>query len=384
MKKLTQILGWIIPAFLFIFLSFTPSYAFFMQTGDNLVLPKEKKIDEAAFVSGSSLTINADINGDLYCAGRDIVINGNIKGDIACLSQSLIINGSVDGDVRVAGQTVVINGLVTRNLTIASQTLSLGSLSQVKGDIFFGVQTVDLNGIMGRDLAGAGETITITGSLLRNATVTGNNLSIADKGKVGGNFDYYMETSGTANLDKKNIKGNLVRHDIQTQDRTEAKKDFVNASKTAMVLKTIYGIISFIILGLALVYFDRKNTEKRIVSIVEKPLIMGLIGLAVLITAPIALIILMATMIGLPFAFVVLFVYIIAVMVASLYPSAIFGKIFLEKILQNKQSNLYGQISTGVVLLGIVMCIPVIGWLIALISFCMGLGAFFVSYLPEK
>jgi len=384
MKKLIQTLGSIIPAFLFIFLSISPSYAFFVQTGENLIIPKEKRVDEAAFISGSFLTINADINGDLYCAGRDIVINGNIKGDIACLSQSLTINGSVDGDVRVAGQTVIINGQVTRNLTAISQTLNLGSNSQIKGDIFFGVQTVELNGIMGRDLAGAGETITITGSLLRNATVTSNNLSIVESGKVGGNLDYYMETTGNANLDKKNIKGNLVRHDIQTQDKDEMKKDMARVSREGMVYKTIYGIISFALLGLVLVYFDRKNTERRIASIVNKPFITGLIGFAVLITAPAAFIIVMITLIGVPLAMVALFVYIIAMIIASLYPSAIYGKLVLEKIFQKKNSNLYGQILLGVILLGLVSCIPIIGWMIAFASLCLGLGAFLVSLAPEK
>jgi len=93
MKKLSQLFAWIIPAFLFISLALSPSSAFFAQSGESLVLPKDKKIDEAAFLAGSSLTINPDINGDLFCAGADIIINGNVKGDIICAGQSIKING---------------------------------------------------------------------------------------------------------------------------------------------------------------------------------------------------------------------------------------------------------------------------------------------------
>jgi cytoskeletal protein CcmA (bactofilin family) len=384
MKIFTKLFAWSLPAFLFVFLSISPASAVFFQSGDTLILPKDKKIDEAVFVSGSSLTINSDINGDLYCAGRDVVINGNVKGDIACVGQSLKVNGNVDGDIRAAAMTIEIAGQVTRNITVASQSLVLGPKSQVKGDIFFGVQNVSLGGSMGRDLLGAGETVNITGSLLRNATVTGTNLSVIETGKIGGNLDYYMEKTATASIDKKNIKGTVVRHDIETPTKPEMKKEMSKVTGMALVLKTIFGILSFAILGLALIYFDRKNTEKRIAQIINKPVVSGLIGFAVLITAPIAFIILMFTMVGMPLAFVALFVYIVALIVASLYPSAIYGKLVLEKLFKKTKTSLYWQMFLGVILFGLISSLPVIGWAFAFISFCMGLGAFLVSLSPEK
>ena len=373
-----------IPAFLITFLVASPANAFFAQSGDTLVLSADKKIDEAAFVSGKSLTINSNINGDLYCAGQDIVINGDVKGDIACIGQSIKINGSVDGDVRAAAMNIEVTGTVTRNVTAMSQSLVFGPKSNIKGDVFFGVQNINLGGTMGRDIAGAGETITVTGSLLRNATVTGTNLSVVETGKIGGNLDYYMEKTATASIGAKNIKGTVVRHDIETPSRPEMEKKVVSITKKALFVKTIVSILSFIVLGLALVYFDRKNTEKRISLIISKPLAAGLLGLAILITSPIVFIILMVTIVGMPFAFVSMFVYIIALITASLYTSAILGKFFMEKILQRKESPLYGQIALGVLLLGVISCIPVIGWFVAFIAFCLGLGAYAISLLPEK
>ncbi len=384
MKIITKLFAWILPAFLFVFLSLSPARAVYFQSGDTLVLPEEKKIDEAAFVSGSTLTINSDINGDLYCAGRDIVINGNIKGDIACVGQSIKVTGNVDGDIRAAAMNIEINGQVTRNITVASQTLVLGPKSQVKGDVFFGVQNVNLGGSMGRDLLGAGETVNITGSLLRNATVSGTNLSIIETGKIGGNLDYYVEKTATPSIDEKNIKGSVVRHDIETPSKSEMQNQTIKATGKAIFVKTLVSILSFILLGSALIYFDRKNTEKRIAQIVRKPLITGLIGFATLIVAPVAFFILLITVIGMPFAFVAMFVYIIALIIASLYPSALYGKLFMEKVIQKKDTSLYGQVALGVLLLGIVSIIPVIGWIIAFASFCLGLGAFLSSLFPEK
>ena len=384
MNKITQLFSLLIPAFLFISVFASPSDAIFFQTGDSLVIPKEKIINETAAISGSSLTINSNINGDLFCAGQSIVINGNIKGDVICVGQNIKVNGTVDGNIRAAGQTIEIFGQVTRNLSVASQQLVLGPKSQIKGDVFFGVQNVELGGVIGRDLAGAGESITLTGSLLRNAVVTGTNLSIIETGKIGGNLDYYMEKTATASIDEKNVKGNILRHDIVAPSKPALDRQMAGLTSTAIILKTIFGILSFGLLGLAIVYFDRKNTKRKISSIINKPLVTGFIGLAVLITAPLAFIIILATVVGIPLAFIVMFVYIIALITASLYPSAIYGKLFFEKILQKTKTSLYSQMFLGVILLGLVSIIPVIGWIIAFASVCMGLGASLVSMLPEK
>lgn len=384
MKKINQLFSLLVPAFLFISVFASSASAVFFQTGDSLVIPKEKIINETAAISGSSLTINSNVNGDLFCAGQNVVINGNIKGDVICVGQNIKINGTVDGNIRAAGQTIEIFGQVTRNLSVASQQLILGPKSQIKGDVFFGAQNIELGGVMGRDLAGAGDSITITGSLLRNATVTGTKLSIIETGKIGGNLDYYMEKTATALIGEKTVKGNVLRHDIITPSKPALDRQKASLTSAAIIFKTIFGILSFGLLGLVIIYFDRKNTKRKISSIINKPLISGLIGLAVLITAPLAFIIILATVIGIPLAFVLMFVYIIALITASLYPSAIYGKLFFEKVLQKTNTSLYSQMFLGVILLGLVSIIPVIGWIIAFVSFCMGLGASLVSMFPEK
>lgn len=383
MKKFIRSFVWFIPAFLFIFLLVSPVSAIDIQSGEIITLPAGKTINEASLISGSTVTIDSDINGDLYCAGRDIIVNGDIKGDIACMAQTIKINGLVDGNIRAAAQTVEVNSVVYRNLTVVAQRLVLAPKSQIKGDIFFGVQNVELGGLMGRDLAGAGETINITGSLLRNATITGSNLSVIETGKIGGNLDYYIEKTATASIEEKNIKGTVVRHDIETPQRP-TKEEMIKTAQAASFSKTIYGILAFSLVGFVLMYFDKKNTEKRLLAITKKPFITGLIGLAVFIVYPIAFVILLATVIGIPLAFVSLLVYIIALITASLYSSMVYGNVIVEKLYKNTSLSPYWQMIIGVILLGLLVNIPVVGWMLSLASLCMGLGAYFVSFAPEK
>jgi hypothetical protein len=384
MKNITKLFAWFVPAFLFVSLFALPAKAVFLKSGDIVSLPKTQKITEAAVVYGSTLTIDSDIDGDLYCAGRDVTINGNIKGDIACAAQNLKINGTVDGNIRALAQTIDVAGTATRNLTVASQSLILEPKSSIKGDIFFGVQNVSLSGTMGRDLAGAGETITISGSLIRNALVTSTDLSVANTSKIGGNLDYYMEKTAVATIGAKTVKGTVMRHEIVTPEKTVNKEQMQKTANAAMTMAKIFGILSFALLGLVLIYFDRKNTENRVAQIIAKPFMSGLIGFVVLLLFPAAFIITLITIIGIPLAFVVLLVYIVALITASLYASIVYGKLIFEKLLHNSKATLVLQMLLGVVLLGLVTCLPVIGWLIGFVSFCLGLGAVAISFVPEK
>lgn len=383
MKYLTKILLSSFSVILFIFLAASPVKAIYFRTGDTLTVASDKKIDETAVVTGQTITIDSDINGDVYCAGRDIVINGDVKGDVACVGQSIKINGVVDGNIRVLAQSIDVAGTINRNITIASQSLTLEPKSQVKGDIFFGAQNVSLGGLMGRDLAGAGETMAITGSLVRNALITSTDLSVIETAKVGGNLDYYVESNAVTNIDPKNVKGTITKHEIVTKQNTIDKEKIAQVSRYAMISTKVFGILAFALIGLVLVYLDRKNTEIRINRIQNQPLKSGLIGFAVLFLFPIAFIIMLITVVGIPLAIVVLFTYIVALMISSLYSSIVYGKLLIEKIFRGK-SSLLSQMLAGVTLLGLITWVPVIGWFLGFVSLCLGLGAYTTSLVPEK
>lgn len=237
---------------------------------------------------------------------------------------------------------------------------------------------------MGRDLAGGGEIVTLSGSLLRNATVSVENLSIIETGKIGGNLDYYMEKTATASIDTKNVKGNIVKHEIQTQDKSVSQNTAKTSAKTGMFVSVVFGILSFSLLGAVLIFLDKKGVESRVGIIISKPLQSGIVGFVSLIIFPFFLFLVMITMIGLPLAFVGLFIYITALITASLYTSIVYGKLFFDKIYQKPGTSSVLEMIVGVIFLGLVVCLPIIGWIISFVSFCLGLGAILISFYPAK
>ncbi len=381
MKNICRILAVFLSSLVFILLSAFPAHAVFIQSGNIIDLPKDKKIDETVLVSGGTLTVDSDINGDLLCAAKDVIVNGNIKGDILCVAQSIKVNGDIDGNVRVIAQNVEIAGLVTRNLYSLAQNLSLSKFSSVKGDIFFGVQNVDLRGALGRDLLGAGEKLDISGSLFRNAKVTATKIAVYDPAKIGGNFEYYIDDSGIASISAGNVKGEIIRHQIVRQMPDKPVQD---PKPYMMFFGKIYTVLTYIVLGLALLYFLKKGVEDRTGILVAKPFVTGLTGLAVLILTPLVFILLLKTFIGVPLAFVLILEYVLAIITATVYPTIVLGWWIMKSIVKSKQESYIWSLVVGAVSMGILISIPFLGFFVGFIALCLGLGAIFISYLPKK
>lgn len=383
MKNFLKLTASLLSGIIIFVLFSAPVSAVYFGSGSNLSLPKTQKIDESAFIAGETVTIDSDINGDLYCAGRNVTINGNIKGDIICAGQIIKINGIVDGNVRAAAQDIEISGTVTRNVSVATQNLVLEKYSLVKGDIFFGVQQVDLRGNLGRDLAGAGEQVNINGSLLRNAKVTASKLNISDTASISGSLDYYMENTGIySQANPKNIKGIVTRHEITKPEPVKPVAKEVSA--TAGIIGKIISIISFALLAFLLIYFTPKNTVRIMEIIKASPVKTFFLGLGVSIIAPFVFILMMITVVGMTAAMVVLLVYIIHLIISSLYSSILVGKWITSKLNFNKTKSLYLDAFIGCVVVGIISIVPVIGWFAVLCLYLSGLGATMLSYLPEK
>jgi len=365
---------------IFIFLA-RPAQAVYFGQGDNLSFPKTQKFNETVFLAGTDITIDSDINGDLVCAGQNITINSKITGDVLCAGQNLEINGTVDGNVRSIGQQIDINGNITKNLSTASQNLQLNKSANVKGDIFYGAQNIDLQGIMGRDLAGGSESILISGSLLRNAKIATQKITVADSAKLSGDLEYYIEKTGTSAINEKSVKGKVTRHEVVLQEKEQVKRDIQKVTPALMIFKAVFSILSSVLVAFLLLYFIPIRVIKVSEIIKTHPVKSALLGFAVLVTGPIAMIISCLTVVGISLAAVVALFYVLSLILAGSFVAVRVGEMLAENYPSLKKS-VYLSTFLACLLLGLLVHIPVLGAIIGFLVFLIGLGASFLSYLP--
>lgn len=364
-------------------LSVNPARAVYFGTGENISLDKGQKINETVFVASNDLQVDADINGDLFCAGQNVVVNGKISGDVICVGQSVKINGAIAGNVRLAGQQIEINSAVNGNVSVLAQNFLLTNDASTKGDLLFGGQNATIQGNVGRDVAGAAETWSQTGSLSRNAKVTASKITVADPAKIGGNFDYYTEKTGKISINEKSVKGKIYRHEIQVKERVKTEKIAEQITIWGKFIQIIYLTISSYLVVLILLYFTPTKVNSITHTIKYHSVKSALIGLAVLVSGPVAILISFLTVVGITTGALIGLFYAISLILAFSYVVIAISQLIGSRLRQLHHS-IYLSTLVGCLVLSVIVSLPFLGMLIGFIVLLVGLGAAFYSYLPES
>ena len=369
----------------FLFLLFPlQANAVSFQSGKDLTLPQDKTFDESVFVAAETLTINSPINGDLYCAGRDVTINTTIAGDVICAAENIKVSGRIMGSLRAVAQNIDSDASVQSSVTLGAQTIKLLPATQVLGDFFAGAKIIDMSGLYSRDIAVGAQDLSYSASTLRNAVIAGEKFTVSDSGEISGNLDLYTNKDSSISIPDTAVIGETFRHEAPTSDYSESKET-KSQSVVSWLTGRIWSILSFLIVGFILLRFLPGRTLESAKVMVARPFASLFSGFAILIFTPFVFLLALITMVGAPAAFLLLFAYIIGIMISSVISSLTVGRIIVNKFVNNDKFNTkYYHLLFGLPALWLVMGIPQFGWLIGFISLCLGLGSFFLSYLPSK
>lgn len=155
---------------------------------------------------GDQVTVKADetIADDLYAFGRYITIDGTVEGDLIAFGEQITINGTVKGDVMAAGQTVVLSGAAD-DARIAGQVLKLGPQAKLGGDILaagFSLECQKESAVAG-DALYAGYQALFAGQIDKD--VKGGMANCRLEGKIGGDVD--VEAGGDDHAPPPNMFG---------------------------------------------------------------------------------------------------------------------------------------------------------------------------------
>lgn len=334
------------------------------RSGDNTTVSAGDTIDSSLFVTGRNIDIAGVVKGDVFCAGMTVTISGNVSGDIICAAQTITISGKVSGDVRVAGQTVTVNGEVARNLTAAGQSFSLSGNAKVGQDASIGSSDTTLNGTVGRDLALGSANATLTNSVGRNITATTENLSLTESARVAGDITY-TSTNDAVVASGARVGGITTRKDPPQEPTGRYGNLFAFSFGVAL-----YVILSLFIVALTLVLLFPQVLHHTTERALRAPGKVLLIGLAASIIAPVLIISLMVTVVGVPLALLLLLVWLVIQALAWPFSSYALGRWVFRH--QTRGSVLVIFVGGLIILLS--YFVPVLGFISLVLVQLMGIG----------
>lgn len=328
------------------------------------------------FVSGSNITVDADVDGDVFAAGQSVTINGQVKGDIIAAGSSVLVNGSVLGDVRAAANTIDVNGAVDGSVTAAGNSVSISKGASIKRDVLLMGNTIYVSGPIGGQVLGNGNQIQL------NAPINGEvrlwdvqTLVIGPLAIIGGMVTYGSNNQAQLAPDAKIGSISRVNPPVQPQKNTNnvPKQGF---SWWAVLWSWAAG---FLIWGAAQLLMPRL-LPKLSETAQETPWPTLGWGLLTLLVAPMAILLLMITVIGIPLAFISIFAYIISFMVAKVIVSDALARSLVGYF--KRDGRVVALVIPFLLTLLVVVLltkIPVIGFFVSLVVASLALGMIVLS-----
>ena len=284
--------------------------------GDQPVI--DTPIPDDVIASGGSVTVGAPVDS-LTVAGGRVTVDAPVRGDVIAAGGTLIINGDVGGKVLAAGGEIEVNGNAT-NALVTGGTVRIGR-----------------DAVIQRDAVISAGDITNEGSVLRNLTVAGNT----------------FKNTGTA--------GNVTFEEAEKEPALPVPGLF-----------SMLAAIGFLILGLILVRAFPAQFAAVVGEVEGSPLLLTLIGFVAIIVSAVLLLIVAVTIIGLPLALVGGLLFIVALMLSSLFVAYALGDVIVSRT--GWKPGPMAVFALGFVVLQVLIFIPVLGSLVQVVAVSLGYG----------
>lgn len=297
--------------------------------------------------------------------GTVIVEEGETVDGLSAMAGTIIVRGTVDGNLEgVAGSVVIeTSGVVTGDLSMSGGNIHVAGRVDGNAEVGSGSITIARGGEIGGTLRGGAGSVSIDGSVGGDAVIGAASITLGESGSVGGDLRYDEEATF---VNRGGSVGGSIVADPNIGGETASLPEIPGwvFSGYAMLVNLVLGAVLLLVVP---GFSERVND-----TVAGEPLKSTGVGVAGLIGTPIALVILAITIVGIPLTIAGALLFGLLVWVALIYGRIAVGAWALKQV---DVGNRWLALVVGVVGLGLIGQVPIVGGLVSLVTFLLGLGA---------
>lgn len=334
-----------------------------------------RRLADDLFMAGSDLQITQGAPGDAILAGGWISTAGTVNGDEVAAGAHISLAANVDGGLYAAGGHVHLDGKVARNARIAGGNVEVGPNAAVQGGLTIGGGQVEVNGQVGKYLQVGAARARIDGHVGGDVDVASGSLDVGPGAVIDGLLTYYGPRPATV------AAGAQIRGGVHYVERKQWGYG-VHPRLRGFGAGAWLWLIGWMVVGSVLLTlwpgFARSVTNVAL----HRPWMALLLGFVVAVCAPIAVVLLLISVIGIPLALLAFCLYLTLLPIGFLASAAALGEWLLPRVRRG------GEISEGqrilmllgvMVVLFVVTRIPVLGGIGVLLVVLVGVGSLMMA-----
>lgn len=326
------------------------------------------------FVAGDSARIERPVQGDLVAAGGELRIDAPVAGDVVAVGGLLRLDGKVSQNLYAGGGQVTLEGALARNARVAGGNVTVGPRATISGNASLAGGRVEVLGNVDGYLQAAGGRVYLDGKVAGDVTAAAGELELGPNARIGGKLTY----RGAAPLvqhPQAQVAGGIERLEMEIRSRPERER------KTGPALFGVWTLglmASAAVLVLALPgFFGRTSEAAR--RRFGWSVLWGFLALA---AGPLAVVVLLVTVIGVPLALIALLAFFVLLLLGYLSAGIALGDGVLARWWSARAASrgwraLFAAL--GVLAIGMLALIPWLGGFIAFLALITGMGALLIQ-----
>ena len=318
-------------------------------------------VEESVFKAGDSVTYSKEVLGSAFIAGNITSFDGNSDGVLFIAGNSVDYKGEAEY-AMIAGNSITASGRVIKDSFIAGNVINIKA--DIGRDLYVAGSSVTLTGVIDRNIYIGAETVNLDDvEIMGNATIYGERIVVGKNVEISGTLKY---TEGKATIDSNAKIGSIET--TKVNDYSTVKINPVVATLKAKAWSYLSILLIFALMALFTPVLFR-GVGKDELSFLQVVTYIGY-ALVYLILVPMAAIMLMFLVIGIPLAFVALIVYGLTIYLSKAYIGYYIGR----KIFAGKDENALLEGLVGITILYVVSLIPYIGPFVSFLACLCGIG----------
>lgn len=334
--------------------------------------------------------IDAEVAGSISLAAADITVSGSVGRDVSVAGANIEILADVYRDVDAAGADIRIAGRVNRNLAAGGALVMVEESATIGGNMDVAASEIRMAGVGQGRFKGRARTIIIEGTIAGDVELHSENVEIMPGAQIGG--DLLVRGPNAPRIaEGASIMGTTTFEEGPFSEQRRGRGyrgPRIDVGPPPVAVGGAFAMASFV-LGLLACLIAPRPVAGIADHFRARPWASGLLGLVLAAFLPILLVavfvFLAITVIGIPLGIILIFAFPFVLFLAYA-----FGAVALGDLIFNRSGNGMGLgmrvLSLFLVLavIGALWVVPVLGFLLGLIVFFIGLGAWTLALFSRN
>jgi cytoskeletal protein CcmA (bactofilin family) len=342
------------------------------QVSEATKSPVERDLGGDHFAAGCPVEVDKSVPGDVFLAGCSVDVDGAVGGDALVAGGKVRVGAPVSQSLYAAAGQVTVNTNIGRNARIAGGQVALGSRAQVAGNVVVAGGDVRIEGTVKGYLRAAGGRVLINGPVDGDVVATAGTVELGPSARIAGQLRYASREELKRDAAAQ-VQGGVQRMQPEGGWPVPDKAERSFGLGGGWVWSLGLMVIAAVLVGVFPSFYARLAQTLRTHGWTS--LLLGFIGL---VCIPVAALILMFTLIGVPLALLAMALYLALLLVGYVSTGIGLGAWVLAKLNADRTEVKWrrmGAAVLGVFAISLLGRLPYVGGLVVLTALLIGFGA---------